>query len=65
MKPEFMKASQRTTISLYGKVYNILFRYKKKKEQETGLRLNFQQVISMLLMELNSANKKNIEPENE
>lgn len=60
-----MKASQRTTISLYGKVYNILFRYKKKKEQETGLRLNFQQVISMLLMELNSANKKNIEPENE
>jgi len=65
MKTEFMKASQRTTISLYGTVYNKLFQYKKKKEHETGLRLNFQQAISMLLNEISSAQKKNIEPEHE
>lgn len=47
-----MKATQRTTISLSGKVYNELNRYKKEKELQTGYRLSFQQTLALMLKEL-------------
>lgn len=59
-----MKSDQRTTISLYGTTYKALCRYKKQKEETTGYRLTFQQVLAMLLKETKSdKNQRAIENE--
>lgn len=50
-----MKTTQRTTISVYGNVYNELARYKKEKEQQTGYRLSFPQALALMLKEIGSA----------
>lgn len=55
-----MKTTQRTTISVYGNVYNELSRYKKEKEQQTGYRLSFPQILAMMLKEVYPAKNKKL-----